>query len=89
MEDRALSLSLTTALHGVRDEDPQVQAAILNRQGVVYRTITVDGMKQFRAVWDCLSRLRYTRRAGDALNLSLFEPPRTGEVYFLASVQRA
>jgi hypothetical protein len=88
IEDRALSLSLSTALHGLRDEDPQVQAAVLNRQGAVYRTISVDGMKQFRAVWDCFSRLRYTRRSGDDQNLSFFEPPCTGAVYFLASVER-
>lgn len=88
IEDRALSLSLSTALRGLTDETPQVKAAVLNRQGDVYRTISVDGIKQFRAVWDCFSRLRYTRRFGDQDNLSFFEPPSSGNVYFLANVER-
>jgi hypothetical protein len=87
MEDRALCLSLTTAMRGLRDEDPQVQAGVLNRQGAVYRTIAVDGMHQYRALSDCFRLLRYTRRSGDARNLSYFEPPSTGVVYFLSVVE--
>jgi hypothetical protein len=86
MEDRALSLSLSNALHGLRDEDPRVHAGVLNRQGDVYRTIAVDGMRQYQALQDCFSRLRYTHRSGDARHLSFFEPPSTGSVYFLAMV---
>lgn len=87
MEDRALSLSLSSALRDLRDEDPQVHAGVLNRQGAVYRTIAVDGMRQYRALRDCFSRLGYTNRFGDDPNLSLFAPPSTGVVYFLTSVE--
>lgn len=75
MEDRALSLSLSSALRDLRDQDSQVHAGVLNRQGGVYRTIAVDGMRQYHAFRDGFSRLGYTNRFGDDPNLSLFAPP--------------
>jgi hypothetical protein len=60
MEDRALSLSLSTVLRDLRDEHPQVHAGVLNLQGAVYRTIVVDGLRQYRALRVCFGRLGYS-----------------------------
>jgi len=37
MEDRALSLSLSTVLRDLRDEHPQVHTGVLNLQGAAHR----------------------------------------------------
>ena len=87
MEDRALTLSLSTALRDLRDEHPRVHAGVLNLQGAVYRTVVVDGMRQYRALRDCFNRRGYSHQWGDTRNLSFFKPPRTGAVYFLTAVE--
>ena len=87
MEDRALTLSLSTALRDLRDEQPEVHAGVHNLQGDVYRTMAVNGMRQYRALRDCFNRLGYSHQCGDTQSLSFFKPPRTGVVYFLAAVE--
>ena len=87
MEDRALTLSLATALRDLRDDHPQVHAGVLNLQGAVYRTIVVDGLRQYRALRVCFGRLGYSHRWGDTRNLAFFKPRRTGSGYFLTTVE--
>jgi hypothetical protein len=87
MDDRALTLSLSTALRDLRDEHPRVHAGVLNLQGAVYRTMMVDGLRQYRALRDCFKRLGYSHQWGDTQNLSFFRPPRTGTGYFLTAVE--
>jgi len=87
MEDRALSLSLSTVLRDLRDEHPQVHTGVLNLQGAVYRTIVVDGLHQYRALRVCFGRLGYSHELGDTRNLAFFKAPRTGAGYFLTTVE--
>jgi len=87
MEDRALFLSLSTVLRDLRDEHPQVHTGVLNLQGAVYRTIVVDGLRQYRALRACFGRLGYSHRWGDTRNLAFFKPRPTGSGYFLTTVE--